>query len=200
MLEAYHTKGRREAGVDEAGRGCIAGPVFAAAVVLPADFYHPMLNDSKKLSPAKRTRMRELIEKEAIAFGVARVGEEEIDRINILYASFLAMHRALDKLAPLPGHLLIDGNRFQPYRDIAHTCIVKGDCRFSSIAAASVLAKTYRDEYMEMLHLQHPEYGWDRNRGYPTTAHRDAVLRYGPSPFHRRSFRLTNAQTRLTFS
>lgn len=200
MLEPYHTKAGIEAGVDEAGRGCIAGPVFASAVVLPVDFYHPMLNDSKKLSPAKRKIMREVIENEAIAFGVARAGEQEIDRFNILNASFMAMHRALDKLKPAPGHLLIDGNRFQPYREIPHTCIVKGDGRFSSIAAASVLAKTYRDEYMEMIHLQYPEYGWDRNRGYPTSAHRKAVERFGPSPFHRRSFRLLNAQTKLSFS
>jgi len=200
MLEPYHTKGRVEAGCDEAGRGCIAGPVFAAAVIMPADFYHPLLNDSKKLSPGTRNVLRNIIEKEAIAFGVGRVDEREIERINILNASILAMHRALEQLEPVPEHLIIDGNRFHTFREVPHTCVVKGDGRFSSIAAASVLAKTYRDEYMELIHLQHPQYGWNRNRGYPTGAHRKAVMKYGPSPHHRRTFRLLNAQARLEFS
>jgi ribonuclease HII len=200
MLEPYHTKGRIEAGCDEAGRGCIAGPVFAAAVILPEQFSHPELNDSKRLSARTRELLRGVIEREAVAFGVAMVTEVEIDQINILNASFLAMHRALDQLTPVPDHLLIDGNRFRPYREIPHSCIVKGDSRFNSIAAASILAKTHRDGYMDDLHLQHPHYGWDRNRGYPTAAHRKALLTFGPSQCHRRSFRLYNDQMRLDFS
>lgn len=200
MLEPYHTQGRREAGCDEAGRGCIAGPVFAAAVILPEGFGHPDLNDSKKLTKKTRDVLRVIIEEEAVAFGVAMVSEQEIDQMNILNASFLAMHRALDQLGILPDHLLIDGNRFHPYRRIPHTCIVKGDSRFSAIAAASVLAKTYRDEYMERLHGEHPQYGWDSNKGYPTAAHRRALLLHGPSRCHRRSFRLFNDQMRFDFS
>ena len=200
MLEPYHTQGRREAGCDEAGRGCIAGPVFAAAVILPEGFGHPDLNDSKKLTKKTRDVLRVIIEEEAAAFGVAMVSEQEIDQMNILNASFLAMHRALDQLGILPDHLLIDGNRFHPYRRIPHTCIVKGDSRFSAIAAASVLAKTYRDEYMERLHGEHPQYGWDSNKGYPTAAHRRALLLHGPSRCHRRSFRLFNDQMRFDFS
>ena len=200
MLEPYHTQGRREAGCDEAGRGCIAGPVFAAAVILPEGFGHPDLNDSKKLTKKTRDVLRPIIEEEAVAFGVAMVSEQEIDQMNILNASFLAMHRALDQLGILPDHLLIDGNRFHPYRRIPHTCIVKGDSRFSAIAAASVLAKTYRDEYMERLHGEHPQYGWDSNKGYPTAAHRRALLLHGPSRCHRRSFRLFNDQMRFDFS
>jgi ribonuclease HII len=194
MLKPFHTQGRLEAGCDEAGRGCIAGPVTAAAVILPHGFYHPLLNDSKKMSPAARFVLRQVIEQEAVSFGVAMVDEREIDRINILNASFLAMHRALEQLVPSPEHLLIDGNRFRPYGSIPHTCIVKGDGKYSAIAAASVLAKTYRDEYMEGLHSIHPQYGWNRNRGYPT-----ALLSFGVTPFHRRSFRLLNDQTTLDF-
>ncbi len=197
MLKPYHTQGRMEAGCDEAGRGCIAGPVFAAAVILPPGFQHPLLNDSKKMSPAARTLLRGVIEQEAISFGVATVQEREIDRINILNASILAMHRALEKLHTLPEHVLVDGNRFHPFGSVPHTCIVRGDGKYSSIAAASVLAKTYRDEYMEGLHVVHPQYGWNRNRGYPTVAHRRAVLAFGASPHHRRSFWLLNEQTRL---
>ncbi len=200
MLEPYHTVGRREAGCDEAGRGCIAGPVFAAAVILPERFGHPDLNDSKKLTKRTRDALRVIIEEEAVAFGVAMVSEQEIDQINILNASFLAMHRALDQLGILPDHLLIDGNRFRPYREIPHSCIIRGDSRYSSIAAASVLAKTYRDDYMKELHGEHPQYGWDSNKGYPTAAHRRALLLHGPSRCHRRSFRLFNDQMRFDFS
>jgi ribonuclease HII len=188
-----------EAGCDEAGRGCLAGPVFAAAVILPDRFQRPDLNDSKQLSQKSREALRRIIEREAIAIGIAMVSEAEIDRINILNASILAMHRALDQLTTAPEHILVDGNRFRPYRDISHTCIVKGDSKFSAIAAASVLAKTYRDEYMENLHLQFPQYGWDKNKGYPTSAHRKALVAHGPTQCHRRSFRLFNEQMRLDF-
>jgi len=200
MLKSYHTEGFIEAGCDEAGRGCIAGPVFAAAVILPSDFRNPGINDSKKLTAKTRELLRKVIESEAIAYGVALVDEKEIDQINILNASFLAMHRAIDKLMPVPQHLIIDGNRFRPYGSIPYHCIVKGDAKYASIAAASILAKTYRDEFMEMLHNQHPEYMWKNNKGYPTRVHREAVFKFGPSPYHRRSFKLLNDQMRLDFS
>ena len=200
MLKSFHIEGAVEAGCDEAGRGCIAGPVFAAAVILPLHFSNPVLDDSKKLSAKKRLLLRPLIEQEALAWGVGVVHEKEIDQINILNASFLAMHRALDKLQVHPSHLLIDGNRFRPYGGIAHSCIVKGDGIFASIAAASILAKTHRDEYMLSLHQEYPHYGWDRNMGYPTREHRKGVLKHGPTPYHRRSFKLLDDQTRLEFS
>lgn len=200
MLKSFHTKGVVEAGCDEAGRGCIAGPVFAAAVILSPNFSNALLDDSKKLSAKKRQKLRILVEKEALAWGVGVVSEKEIDKINILNASFLAMHRALEELQLAPSHLLIDGNRFKPYEDIPHSCIIKGDGIYASIAAASILAKTHRDEYMEKLHLEFPLYAWDRNMGYPTREHRKAVLKHGPSPYHRRSFRLLDEQTRLNFS
>ncbi len=200
MLKPFHTEGLLEAGCDEAGRGCLAGPVFAAAVILPSSFANPVLDDSKKLSAKKRQLLRPVIEREALAWGVGLVDEKEIDQINILNASFLAMHRALDKLQRMPAHLLIDGNRFIPYGDIFHSCIVKGDGIYASIAAASILAKTHRDEYMEMLHREYPEYAWNRNMGYPTRAHRKAVLEHGPTIYHRRSFRLLDDQTRIDFS
>lgn len=200
MLKSYHTEGFIEAGCDEAGRGCIAGPVFAAAVILPSDFQNPEINDSKKLTAKNRELLRKVIESEAIAYGVALVDEKEIDQINILNASFLAMHRALEKLLPVPQHLIIDGNRFRPYGSIPFHCIVKGDAKYASIAAASILAKTYRDEFMEILHNQHPEYMWKSNMGYPTRVHREAVFKFGPSPYHRRSFKLLNDQMRLDFS
>ena len=200
MLKSYHTKGFIEAGCDEAGRGCIAGPVFAAAVILPADFRNPGVDDSKKLTAKTRELLRKVIESEAIAYGVGLVDEKEIDQINILNASFLAMHRAVDKLRPVPQHLIIDGNRFRPYEGIPYHCIVKGDAKYASIAAASILAKTYRDEFMETLHNQHPEYMWKNNKGYPTRVHREAVYKFGPSPYHRRSFRLLNDQMKLDFS
>lgn len=199
MLKPYYLDGEVEAGCDEAGRGCIAGPLFAAAVVLSPHFRNPVLNDSKKLSPKKREQLRTVIEKEAIAWGVGVVNEMEIDQINILNASFLAMHRALDNLGVVPTHLLIDGNRFKPYRKIPHNCIIKGDGIYASIAAASILAKTHRDEYMESVNMDYPLYGWDRNRGYPTREHRKALLEHGPSPHHRRSFRLLDDQLRFDF-
>ncbi|KRP13873.1 MAG: ribonuclease HII [Sphingobacteriales bacterium BACL12 MAG-120813-bin55] len=179
-----------EAGCDEAGRGCLAGPVVAAAVILPPDFYHPLLNDSKQLSEEERNILAPVIRAQALAWATAFCTPAEVDRINILRASFLAMHRAISRLPVRPEHLLIDGNRFIPYRGIAHTCIVKGDSKFASIAAASVLAKTTRDKYMEILHEQHPEYQWETNKGYPTSVHRDAIRAHGSSEHHRRSFRL----------
>ena len=200
MLKPFHIEGAVEAGSDEAGRGCIAGPVFAAAVILPHHFSNPVLDDSKKLSAKKRQLLRTLIEQEALAWGVGVVSEKEIDQINILNASFLAMHRALDKLQMIPSHLLIDGNRFKPYGDISHACIIKGDGIYASIAAASILAKTHRDEYMLTLHQEFPPYGWNKNMGYPTREHRKAVFKHGPTPYHRRSFRLLDDQTRLDFS
>ena len=179
-----------EAGCDEAGRGCLAGPVFAAAVILPRDFRHPLLNDSKQLKESEREALRGVIEKDALAFAVASIDNEEIDRINILKASFRAMHEALARLSLQPGMLLTDGNRFHPYGDIPHTCIVQGDGKYASIAAASILAKTYRDDYMKQLHEQFPHYGWKDNKGYPTSAHREAIRTHGETPYHRRSFRL----------
>jgi ribonuclease HII len=179
-----------EAGCDEAGRGCLSGPVFAAAVILPNDFFHPLLNDSKQITEPVRYMLRAVIEKEALAWAVADVSNEEIDEINILKASFLAMHRAIDKLKIKPSFLIIDGNRFTPYRDVPHKCIVKGDAKFASIAAASVLAKTYRDDYMNKLHTDYPYYGWNQNKGYGTAAHRAAIEKHGISIYHRRSFKL----------
>lgn len=189
-LAAYHTKGLMEAGCDEAGRGCLAGPVVAAAVILPPGVRIPGLDDSKKLTHAHRMELRPLIEAKAIAWAVAAVGPAEIDTINILRASFMAMHRALDALQQRPQHLLIDGNRFIPYPGIPHTCLVKGDGRFRSIAAASILAKTHRDALMADLHHRYPEYGWAVNKGYPTVDHREALERIGPCEHHRKSFRL----------
>ena len=179
-----------EAGCDEAGRGCLAGPVFAAAVVLPKDFYHPLLNDSKQLTENQRDTLRYVVEREAICWSVARVTADEIDRINILKASFLAMHRALDGFPEAPEFILVDGNRFVRYREVPHACIIKGDGKYASIAAASVLAKTYRDAYMKDLHPQHPQYDWQTNKGYPTLAHREAIRQHGITPHHRRSFQL----------
>lgn len=190
MLKPFHTSGRIEAGCDEAGRGCLAGPVVAAAVILPPDFHNSLLDDSKKLSEKKRHELRPLIEREAIAWAVSFVSESKIDQINILNASFLAMREAVDKLHVSPEHLLIDGNRFNPHDRIPHTCIVKGDGKFLSIAAASVLAKTYRDEYMDRLHTQFPHYDWKQNKGYPTAKHRQAILQYGDCEHHRQSFSL----------
>ena len=197
VLAPHLKKNRREAGLDEAGRGCYAGPVFAAAVILPADFHHPLLNDSKQVSEKNREILRPIIEKEAIAFAVATASVEEIDGINILQASYLAMHRAIAALKKKPEFLLIDGNRFKPYPKILHTCVIKGDGKFASIAAASILAKTHRDEYMHRIHLEHPEYGWDRNKGYGTAIHRNALLKYGITPHHRRSFQILPGQTPL---
>lgn len=183
-----------EAGCDEAGRGCLAGAVYAAAVVLPPDFRNELLNDSKKLTEKQRYALRPLIEEAALAWAVGIVTPQEIDRINILNASFLAMHRAIEQLRVTPQHLLIDGNRFKPYPGIAHTCVVKGDGKYEAIAAASILAKTYRDDYMNELHEKYPMYDWKSNKGYPTKAHRAAIAQYGPSPYHRLSFQLLERQ------
>jgi ribonuclease HII len=187
-----------EAGCDEAGRGCLAGPVFAAAVILPADFHHPLLNDSKKLTEARRNLLREVIEREAADWAVAEVSAAEIDQINILNSAFMAMHRALDGLSRLaPAFVIVDGNRFRPYNGLPYECIVKGDGKYTSIAAASILAKTWRDEAMRTLHQQYPQYGWIENKGYPTEAHREAIRSFGPSPWHRKSFRLLPDEVRL---
>jgi ribonuclease HII len=186
-----------EAGCDEAGRGCLAGPVSAAAVILPKDFYLEGLNDSKKLSHLQRAKLRPIIEKEALAWAVAFVDHEEIDQINILNASFLAMHRAIEKLQLRPKYLVIDGNRFKAYPQIPHSCIIKGDGKYLNIAAASILAKTHRDEYMANLHQNFPEYNWQQNKGYPTIAHRKAVIEIGLSPFHRKTFNVSDPQLRL---
>lgn len=198
-LLPYLQKGRIEAGCDEAGRGCLAGPVFAASVILPEDFENDLLNDSKQLTDKQRYRLRPLIEEAALAFAVGIVSHEEIDEINILNASFLAMHRAVEKLSVKPDFLLIDGNRFKPFPGIGHSCIVKGDGKFSSIAAASVLAKTYRDDFMDALHSEFPQYQWLKNKGYPTKAHRDAIRATGISPYHRKTFRLLPDQLSLEF-
>lgn len=190
MLQAYLHPGEKEAGCDEAGRGCLAGPVFAAAVILPPDFYHPLLNDSKKLSERQRHLMRQVIEKEAISWAVAALSPREIDEVNILQASFMAMHRALDALLVRPSSLLIDGNRFKTYEDLPHHCIIKGDGKFAAIAAASILAKTHRDALMNNLSMDYPQYGWAMNKGYPTPGHREAIRLFGETPHHRQSFRL----------
>ncbi|MFR9166071.1 MAG: ribonuclease HII [Dysgonomonas sp.] len=199
MLELSYNKDVSEAGCDEAGRGCLAGPVFAAAVILPSDFHCEKLNDSKKLSEKARYEIRPIIEEKAVAWAIGIVSAEEIDEINILNASFLAMHRAIAKLKIKPQYLIIDGNRFKPYGDIPHTCIIKGDGKYCSIAAASVLAKTYRDDYMQALHMEYPDYGWDKNKGYPTIAHRKAIHDLGITPFHRKSFRLLEKQLEFDF-
>lgn len=190
-LSLFHNPDLVEAGCDEAGRGCLSGPVVAGAVILPPDFKNDLLNDSKKLTEKQRYALRPIIEKEAIAYGVGIVSHTVIDEINILNASFLAMTQAVEKLQVKPEHLLIDGNRFKSELDIPFTCMVKGDARFMSIAAASVLAKTYRDDIMNDLHEEYPEYGWAKSKGYPTKAHREAIEKHGPTPHHRMSFTLT---------
>lgn len=190
-LLRYMRPGILEAGCDEAGRGCLCGPVSCAAVILPPDFECPELNDSKKLTEKKRARLRPYIEENALAWAVVMVEAEEIDRINILAASITGMQRALDKLTVRPQHVLVDGNRFRPYGEIPYTTVVKGDATYMSIAAASILAKTHRDELMERLAIQYPGYDWEVNKGYPTKAHRAAIATLGPTPLHRRSFRLT---------
>lgn len=197
VLKAFYRRGVLEAGCDEAGRGCIAGPVFAAAVILPEKFMDPSLNDSKQLGEETRLKLRRIIETEAISFGVGMADEKEIDSLNILNASLLAMHRAIDRLNPLPDHLLVDGRSFLSHRGIPYTCVIRGDGTYSSVAAASILAKTYRDDYMEKLHRCFPEYGWNMNKGYATRFHRDAVMNHGLSIHHRRSFRLLDSQMSL---
>jgi len=189
-LLPYLEKNRIEAGCDEAGRGCLAGPVYAAAVILPEDFFHPLLNDSKQLKEKERDLLREIIEKEAVAWSVAAVDAREIDKINILKASIRGMHLALDSLSVLPQYILVDGNRFIKYKSIPHECFVKGDGRFASIAAASVLAKTHRDEYMRKIAAEFPQYGWERNMAYPTKMHREAIKLFGPCKYHRMSYKL----------
>ena len=189
-MHNFFIEGLKEAGCDEAGRGCLAGPVFAAAVILPDDFFHTKLNDSKKLDHKTRELLRPLIEKEAIAWAVASCDHTEVDQLNILRASIRAMHKALDGLNVRPEMILVDGNRFYPYKNIQHECIIKGDSLYYSIAAASVLAKTYRDDFMLSLHEKFPEYGWDENKGYGTERHRKAILQYGICDYHRKSFRL----------
>ncbi|OZI08609.1 ribonuclease HII [Siphonobacter sp. BAB-5385] len=188
MLKQFYHLQSIEAGLDEVGRGCLAGPVVAAAVILPKDYMNPLLNDSKQLSRLERQKLRVEIEREALSWKIAEASTEEIDRINIAKASFLAMHRAVEQLTVQPEHLLVDGNRFVPYPMIPHTCIVKGDSLFASIAAASILAKTYRDELMEQLALDYPMYGWEQNVGYPTPKHCKALLEYGTTPWHRKTF------------
>jgi ribonuclease HII len=197
MLLARYQFDLIEAGCDEAGRGCLAGPVFAAAVILPHNFKHKLLNDSKQLSEDVRYKLRKEIEKKAIAFAVASVDNVEIDEINILNASFLAMHRAIDKLHLKPGFLIIDGNRFNKYQDMPHQCIVEGDAKYLSIAAASILAKTYRDDYMLQIAQEHPEYNWHTNKGYPTIKHRNTVLELGFTPYHRKTFTVTRPRATI---
>lgn len=197
MLLSYFKKGIIEAGCDEAGRGCLAGPVVAAAVILPNNYKHQILNDSKQLSENKRMAVRKDIEKDAIAWAVSFVDNNEIDEVNILNASFLAMNRAVDQLKSKPELLLIDGNRYKPHNDIPFECIIKGDGKYLSIAAASILAKTYRDEYMKKIGIRHPEYEWERNKGYPTVSHRNAIKEYGLTSYHRKSFRQLPDQLEL---
>lgn len=199
MLKSCHTAGVVEAGCDEAGRGCLAGPVYAAAVILPAGFHHPYLNDSKQLSVARRQVLKKEILKSALCWSVAYATVPEIDTMNILRASWLAMHRAIGQLEIKPAHLIIDGNRFLPFSGIPHQCIVKGDGKFFSIAAASILAKTFRDEFMQGIHQDFPHYHWDRNKGYPTEAHREGIKKFGASKWHRKTFQLLNAQTEIPF-
>lgn len=197
MLKKSYSQSFIEAGVDEAGRGCLAGPVFAAAVILPEDFYHPLLDDSKKVAEKDRNELRGVIEKNALAFGVGSCTHIEIDKINILKASHLAMHRALNNLKTTPQLLLIDGNRFKPYKKLKHHCIIKGDATYSSIAAASILAKTYRDEFMLGLHDKFPYYGWNKNKAYGTRMHVNAIQEHGFCEFHRKSFHLKAFQPNL---
>ena len=189
-----------EAGCDEAGRGCLAGPVVAASVILPKDFKNQWLNDSKKLNEKRRNELRIIVEFEAVSWGIGFVSPKEIDKINILQASFLAMHRAIEKLKKKPSHLAIDGNRFKKYKNINHSCIVKGDGKYMNIAAASILAKTHRDEYMNKIHQNYPNYDWNRNKGYPTKAHRLAISNHGKTQYHRNSFKLLADQYELTFN
>ncbi|MBO7120459.1 MAG: ribonuclease HII [Bacteroidaceae bacterium] len=201
MLKPYYHRDVIEAGCDEAGRGCLAGPVYAAAVILPPDFESELLNDSKQLSEKRRYALREVIEREAVAWAVASVSNEEIDRINILRASILAMHRALDGLRVRPEEIIVDGNRFKPYGDLPYTTIVKGDGKYMSIAAASILAKTYRDDFMKEIHTEFPAYHWDSNKGYPAPAHRQAIREHGTSPYHRMTFNLLGSpQLEFDFS
>ncbi len=195
----YYLNSNYETGTDEAGRGCLAGPVTAAAIILPENFENSVLNDSKQLSEIRRFTLSPILEDSAVSFGVAHVYPEEIDSINILNASILAMHKAIDQLTAQSTFIIVDGNRFKPYRNVPHQCIVKGDCKYMSIAAASVLAKTYRDAYMEELHYEFPMYNWKQNKGYPTLEHREAIRKYGITKYHRKSFKLLPEQLSLDF-
>lgn len=196
-LKKYFLKNKIEAGTDEAGRGCLAGPVVAAAVILPAHFELPLLNDSKKLTEKQRNELRPIIEKNAICYAVSFVNEAKIDEINILQASILAMHLALEKLTDIPQHIIVDGNKFKPFKNIPHKTVIKGDAKFMSIAAASILAKTYRDAYMEKIHLEYSMYDWHKNKGYPTVKHRQAIQQFGSTKYHRKSFKLLPSQLKL---
>ena len=196
-LQKYFLKNVLEAGTDEAGRGCLSGPVVAAAVILPEDFEHPLLNDSKQLTEKQRELLRPFIEKNALAYGVSYINELKIDEINILQASILAMHTAIEKLSVTPKHIIVDGNKFNSFKNIPHKTIIKGDAKFMSIAAASVLAKTYRDEFMQKIDLEFPEYYWKQNKGYPTKQHREAIRKFGITPYHRKTFRLLPEQLKL---
>lgn len=199
MLEPYYHSGVIEAGCDEAGRGCLAGPVYAAAVIMPPDFSNEILNDSKQLTEKKRYQLREIIEREALAWAVGVVDNHEIDEINILRASILAMHRALDQLKVRPDEIIVDGNRFYKYQELPYTTIVKGDGKYMSIAAASILAKTYRDDFMQKIHKEYPMYHWDKNKGYPAKVHRDAIRQYGTTPYHRMTYNLLGDSQQLEF-
>ena len=201
MLASHYYEGKIEAGCDEAGRGCLAGSVYAAAVILPPDYQNELLNDSKQLTEKRRYELREIIERDAVAWAVGIVTPEEIDKINILNASILAMHRALDQLKVRPEAIIVDGNRFKPYQKLPYTTIVKGDGKYLSIAAASILAKTYRDDYMNELAKEYPQYDWLSNKGYPTKKHREAIKQYGITPYHRKSYNLLgDGQLSLEFS
>lgn len=199
IVKPYYLKGQLEAGTDEAGRGCLAGPVVAAAVILPVGFNHPLLNDSKKLTDKQRRSLRPVIEEKALDFGIAFIDESTIDEINILQASILAMHHSIDKLELIPEHIIVDGNKFKAYKNIPHTTIVKGDSKFKSIAAASILAKTYRDDFMFKIDAEFPVYGWRKNKGYPTATHRKAIRAFGAIKYHRKSFRLLPEQLKIDF-
>ncbi|MCD9585964.1 ribonuclease HII [Tenacibaculum maritimum] len=197
MLKLNYSGFSLEAGTDEAGRGCLAGPVVAAAVILPKNFYHNILNDSKQLSEKKRKELRPFIEKEAIAFAVSFIHEKEVDSLNVLQASITGMHRAISNLQISPEFIIVDGNKFKPYKEIPHETIVKGDAKYLSIAAASILAKTYRDDYMEQLHEEFPQYNWKQNKGYPTKQHRNAIREFGITQYHRKTFKLLPEQLNL---
>ena len=197
MLKLNYSGFDLEAGTDEAGRGCLAGPLVAAAVILPKDFSHPFLNDSKQLSEKKRKELKPIIEAQSLAFAVSFVWQEEVDKINVLQASITGMHRAIDQLKTTPEFIIVDGNKFKNYKEIPHKTIIKGDSKFLSIAAASVLAKTYRDEYMEKIHLEYSDYNWQKNKGYPTKEHREAIRNFGVTKYHRKSFKLLPEQLKL---
>jgi ribonuclease HII len=197
MLKSNYSGKILEAGTDEAGRGCLSGPVVAAAVILPEGFEHPFLNDSKQLTKKQRNELKPFIEKNAVAFGVSFVDEKEVDKINVLQASIIGMQRSIAQLNPQPEFIIVDGNKFKPYKDIPHKTIVKGDAKFMSIAAASVLAKTYRDEFMEKIHQEFPMYNWKQNKGYPTKQHRNAIREFGITSYHRKTFRLLPEQFKL---